>query len=355
MLAATQLQEATAVALTDPREQMIPSRRDIQNLSSQLNHDLPEPINSIRRKLEILEALAKRQASPKAGIKEYIENTRAQCNAILNQIKSLRNDVLSDNLDTLSFGNRLDEILQASSRLSAIASRTPHFPAAENVLSQIRAAASRYQKMLKALLTMFSTEDPNFQQTNFRNHAGIAAGYVRERFASRFSNQDFDSVFFWNETRASGLADQGMILTILQNIYENAIKYRHPHRQLKVSTSFHELEAEELKIKFPTYFHLVPKAPAYVVISIEDNGVGIPADSQQKIFDAYVQLPTNHRASSDWSSEVEDDEKDIGIGLYTVRKLVAAHRGYVLVQSDGHSGSTFHIILPQDPKTAMSD
>ncbi len=338
--------------------------REVQNLSSQMNHDLLEPINSIRRKLELLETTMEARppsAAAKKDTDEYISAIRSLCSGIIQRIRKLRNDVRDNKIDDARFQSRLASIIDWTASLASTAARTPSYQYGESLTGQIRATASRYQKMLRALLTVASTSTPSFQPTNFKNQAHIAAGYVLERLPSDLSGPNSPGIFFWTDTRASGSADQGMILTIFQNIYENAVKYRSRDRVLQIKTWFQELSYLELERQFSDYIHLIPRSPKYVVISIEDNGIGIPPEGLQKIFDPYVQLPSGRPGRRGWpdpegvAEDVKDagDVKDVGIGLYTVRKLVAAHHGYVLVRSDGSTGSTFVVILPEAPRAIM--
>jgi len=74
-----------------------------------------------------------------------------------------------------------------------------------------------------------------------------------------------------------------------------------------------------------------------VVVSVRDNGVGIPADMQARVFDMFTQIDrTLSRAQS-----------GLGVGLTLVKRLVEMHRGRVEVRSAGPGqGSEFRVTLP---------
>jgi len=80
------------------------------------------------------------------------------------------------------------------------------------------------------------------------------------------------------------------------------------------------------------------------VISISDNGIGIPYDKQQLIFtDFYeVQNVMNHK-----SSTKEFMGGGMGIGLNLVKEITTAMNGKLQVFSDTGEGSTFIIFLPK--------
>ena len=74
-----------------------------------------------------------------------------------------------------------------------------------------------------------------------------------------------------------------------------------------------------------------------VVLSVNDNGVGIPADRIGSVFDMFSQLDT----SLDYA------QGGLGIGLSLVKRLVAMHGGTVEAHSEGiGKGSEFIVTLP---------
>lgn len=81
------------------------------------------------------------------------------------------------------------------------------------------------------------------------------------------------------------------------------------------------------------------------VITVRDNGVGIPKEMLPRIFDLFAQV--------DRSSE--RSRSGLGIGLALVRSLVALHGGSVEAQSDGPGrGSVFTVRLPLLSKNASA-
>lgn len=74
---------------------------------------------------------------------------------------------------------------------------------------------------------------------------------------------------------------------------------------------------------------------AYVAIIVKDDGIGIPAESQGKIFEVFQRLLT------------VEEYPGTGIGLATVRKSAELLGGSVRVESKPGVGSTFTVILPK--------
>ncbi len=73
-----------------------------------------------------------------------------------------------------------------------------------------------------------------------------------------------------------------------------------------------------------------------VVISVRDQGPGIPEDEQNLLFQPYGR--TSVRSSGSY--------KDTGLGLVISKKIVEAHRGRLWVESRVGTGSTFFVSLP---------
>jgi two-component system, cell cycle sensor histidine kinase and response regulator CckA len=76
----------------------------------------------------------------------------------------------------------------------------------------------------------------------------------------------------------------------------------------------------------------------YVLISVKDQGAGIPAENIQRVFDPY--FTTKHKGS--------------GLGLATSYSIIKNHDGYIRVESEPGAGSTFYVYLPASEKEVQS-
>src|SRR5699024_10742774 len=111
------------------------------------------------------------------------------------------------------------------------------------------------------------------------------------------------------------IGDDSRLKQVLLNLLHNAINYSQDNGIVIVT-------AKRMK--------------QWVVISIEDNGLGIPADVVDRIFERF------YRVNRDRSR----DTGGTGLGLAIVKHIVEAHQGFIEVESELDVGSTFKIYLP---------
>jgi two-component system phosphate regulon sensor histidine kinase PhoR len=74
-----------------------------------------------------------------------------------------------------------------------------------------------------------------------------------------------------------------------------------------------------------------------VLVTIQDQGIGMSKDALKKIFDKFYRVPTGN----------VHDVKGFGLGLSYVKTMLEAHKGEILVQSEAGKGSIFTIKLPR--------
>ncbi|PCI94148.1 MAG: two-component sensor histidine kinase [Flavobacteriales bacterium] len=109
--------------------------------------------------------------------------------------------------------------------------------------------------------------------------------------------------------------DKIHITNTLHNLIDNAIKYSNNNPKVEIETHDHN---------------------GFIEISVKDNGIGIPKDSQKQIFDKFYRTPTGNI----------HDIKGFGLGLNYVKTIVEAYSGTVKLISKENEGSTFVIKLP---------
>ena len=116
-------------------------------------------------------------------------------------------------------------------------------------------------------------------------------------------------------------ADRDRVTQVITNLISNAIKYSPDGGTVTVG---------------------VGTEAGMAHFWVRDQGIGIPADSLEAVFDRYSRLATVKTRTIEGT----------GLGLPIVRQICQAHGGRAWAESTLGSGSTFHVSLPFDQRTA---
>ena len=109
--------------------------------------------------------------------------------------------------------------------------------------------------------------------------------------------------------------DEVKLTLALTNLIENAIKYDNPNGWVHVS----------LNADHQNFF-----------VTVEDNGIGIPKEAQNRIFERFYRVDKSH------SREIGGT----GLGLAIARNAIIMHRGAIKVHSMEGEGTTFTVRIP---------
>jgi signal transduction histidine kinase len=111
-------------------------------------------------------------------------------------------------------------------------------------------------------------------------------------------------------------ADKLHISSVIYNLLDNALKYSGKNTVVKI--------------------YLTMLSDNFVELRINDNGIGIAKQFQDKIFDKFFRVPTGD----------VHNIKGYGLGLSYVNHIIRQHNGSISVQSELGKGSEFVVLLP---------
>ncbi|MFX1380302.1 MAG: PAS domain S-box protein [Promethearchaeota archaeon] len=106
---------------------------------------------------------------------------------------------------------------------------------------------------------------------------------------------------------------------VLSNLLNNAIKYTPPNGKIEIKSAFTD---------------------DYVLISIEDNGIGITSEEKKRLFTQFGKIER-------YGQGLDIISEGSGLGLFITKKIIELHGGTIRVKSKGRNkGSTFYFTLP---------
>ena len=137
---------------------------------------------------------------------------------------------------------------------------------------------------------------------------------ILKRLRPIAAQKDID-VIYESVREVTAEVDEVKLTLAISNLVENAIKYNEEHGYVKVS-----LDADH----------------QFFTIVVEDNGMGIPEDSKEHIFERFYRVDKSH------SSKIGGT----GLGLAITRSAILRHRGAIGVESEEGKGTAFFVKIP---------
>ncbi len=160
-------------------------------------------------------------------------------------------------------------------------------------------------------------------------HRGFKAVFLKKGVKVRLN---FDS------SRDSLAADRALLERILDNLVLNALQYTAGGGEVTIGVGDNAKGDR-------------------VVLTVKDNGAGIPEEDRQRIFELYAQAPPvsdggasppGSRVMRKQAAAERFPRNGTGIGLTFCKLAVELHGGQILVESEVGKGSTFRVELPAD-------
>ncbi|MGO9566390.1 MAG: ATP-binding protein [Desulfomonilaceae bacterium] len=183
----------------------------------------------------------------------------------------------------------------------------------EQILNQLSLTSESVERFLRDLLDGLVSEHTKPEQEEVRLDEVVneVVRQHRQIIDEKRINLELEIA-----SAATVLGDRHRIGQVLDNLLTNAVRHmgekNHPTIRIQVSSD-----------------------QGHVVTKVSDNGVGIPAEYLEKIFDRFF------RGSR---SGVQGGT---GLGLSIAKKIIESHGGRIWVESEEGKGATFVFVLPR--------
>ncbi len=110
--------------------------------------------------------------------------------------------------------------------------------------------------------------------------------------------------------------DRDRLQQVLINLISNAIKFSKENGQIR-------MQAKEV--------------PEGVLLSVSDNGIGIPVDKRERVFERFYQV----------DGSATKERGGTGLGLAISKEIIEHHGGRIWVESNVGEGCTFSFVIPR--------
>lgn len=172
--------------------------------------------------------------------------------------------------------------------------------------------------LVNALLEVYKYESGklNLCKTTFSLKQFIEEGAAQLRALAEKKDINL-SVIYNNTEDADITADRNELRRVLLNLCGNALNHTKTGGEIEISAI---------------------NKNGDLILSVKDNGIGIPKEDLKKLFKRFSQGTSQKRSAG------------TGLGLYLSRQIVEAHSGKIWVESEVSKGSVFSILIPDSLK-----
>ncbi len=201
-------------------------------------------------------------------------------------------------------------------------------PAVAASIEQISQAATRATNLTRQLLTFSRKQVMQARDLDLR-------GVVTDlgKMLKRIVGEDIELTVHCGDEPLLVHADPGMLEQILMNLTVNARDAMPRGGRLDITLAPLPADAAEAVGLSREDGDIAPPAAGYVRLTVEDTGVGMASEVQERIFEPFF--------------TTKPVGKGTGLGLATVYGIARQHHGAVKVRSAPGTGASFMVFLPR--------
>lgn len=179
----------------------------------------------------------------------------------------------------------------------------------------IKEENKRMNKHVETILQAAISERQELNLNMNKLHAHEIIQRTLDNYQLQLHDKNGTSALLLNAKNDLVMADEVHFTNMISNLIDNAIKY----------------SDEKLNIKISTH-----STSHFLVIRIEDNGIGMSKETVKRIFEKFYRAHTGNL----------HNVKGFGLGMNYVKTVIDAHKGRIKVESVVGLGSSFTIDIP---------
>lgn len=180
-------------------------------------------------------------------------------------------------------------------------------------LSNTLAIIERQNQRMQKMVSQVTKASLSHENINTAHAEALTCTDIKEIVHDFMLSHTEVSINCNTEQDISLYIDRMHLCTVMHNLLDNAVKYG----------------GDVITIE-------IKKEDAHILLTVTDNGIGIPQKEKMAIFDKFYRVQKGNIHTT----------KGLGLGLHYVREIAEAYKGTVAVSGSEGNGSTFTISLP---------
>lgn len=184
-------------------------------------------------------------------------------------------------------------------------------------LGDINSEIDRMTNIVNDLLTLVKLDKKRFPLNLTEVNLNNMLDNIIKRLAPLADKKNID-IEFTHKKNIILIADEMKLSLAISNLVDNGIKYTQSGGKIKINTESNEQS---------------------VSITIQDNGIGISQDEQNKIFERFYRIDKTR----------DRETGGTGLGLSITHSAITMHNGKIELTSEEGLGTCFYITLPINP------
>ena len=246
--------------------------------------------SELRHQLDLEKIEAQQNKETNKAKLEFFTNISHEFRTPLTLILGPLHQILENYRGNSIMYKKLKVIESSANHLLQLINRLMDFRKLENNLVKLETAEGNIVKFLKEIYLSFSeyAKDGNYEY--------------------RFDTPSDEILMFY---------DRYKLERVFYNLISNAFRYTPKNGKITIR---------------------IIEETGKVIVQIEDSGVGVAKEYQDKIFERFFELAMNNKPDSDYN-------KGTGIGLSIAKSIVDLHKGKIYVRNNNEVGSIFSVEL----------
>lgn len=294
-----------------------------------LQRDILTPPEFHHKSLQALQALQE-IGSSEAYEKEYLHKSGKRIPVLIAVTRIEHSDTCTGFVLDISERKELDQRKDAFINMASHELKTPitslkgflsllqkllTTPGEEKALYYLARMDTQVNKLTKLVNDLLDLSKIQTGKLDYRNELFDLQALMQEIVENIQGTTQSYHVMFESSSHVEVLGDQDRIGQVLINLLNNAMKY--------------SPLADKVLVR-------LVKDQDKAIVSVQDFGVGIAQEHQQKIFERFYQI--NDSATKTYPG--------LGIGLHISNEIIKRHGGQMRVESEKDQGATFYFTLP---------